>query len=174
MKITVEYLDIYSGIVRALTNVNASGLWDDVGGMMDRATNDIFDSEGGAWGVEKWLPLSSKMYGKIRRGTDGKQYGFYNEGSRLLQASGKFRGSFRTIAKRPLSMSYGSNYRFNTSRGQVRADIIPYAGRGQIKARDASPNIESGRFRAELGKIETRFITAIIAKAAASAGKVRT
>lgn len=168
-KLTIKYFDIYKGIINQLTNV--SKLWREVTPMMDRATNDLFDNQGGTWGIKAWVPLSSKMYGKVRVGTDGKTYGFYNEGSRLLQASGGYRDSFRKISQRPLRMVYGSNYRFKG--GAVSGDVIPFAGRGAAAPRFPQPDVESGRFRSELARIEQRFLEDVITRSIVEAAEVR-
>lgn len=162
MKIDITFRDIFPYLVQQLTNVNQSGLWRMVTPMMDRATADIFDNQGGTWGRQKWLPISKKLYGKIRKGTDGRAHGLYSEASRPLQASGKYRASFRRISARPLSMTYGSNYRFAGKSG----DILPHAGRG---GRFPLPNPESGRFKAELGMVEDAFLIKTIALSVAQA-----
>jgi phage gpG-like protein len=74
---------------------NTTQFFTDLGAMIDRDTQLTFGLSGARSGMPKWQPISAKLFGKRRPGTDGAKSRRYDEASKPLLASGLFQKSFR-------------------------------------------------------------------------------
>ncbi len=140
-------------LVTRLSNGTVSGLWDAITAWLTAIKDKLFDEQGGSYGRKKWPPISPTLYGKLRRGSDGNIHGRYSSGSLPLQASRKYRESFK-VKTSPKVMTYGSRHKL--------ADKIPYAGwnrkDGRYDPRYALPDMTDRRTTKELNQIVKKTI----------------
>lgn len=122
MNIHIEYNHAkYLGeLVRYTSNAKKSGLWKRISSHLKTVVNMLFDQQGGDYGRAKWPAIDPSMYGKRRYGSDGTAQGTYAPGTKPLQASGKYKKSFKLIEQTPVFMQWGSDH--------PKADRIPYGG----------------------------------------------
>ena len=127
-----------------LVNSKDNGLYDKIAAMNKRIVNDIFDRQGGVYGVKEWPRLDPKNIGKKRYSSYGNLVGRYTAGSLPLQASKRFKRSHVKLAEGNKKMVFGSNFEDN------RVTNIINAGRGQ---RQTMPDVNSAQYQAELSKV---------------------
>jgi hypothetical protein len=123
----VESKDLGTVLARGLMQPinNARYFFLTLGQMIDQDVNLTFRLKGARSGYPKWIdynrgkgvgykgPNSTTRYPsgawKRRRGTDDAKRRQYNETSQMLQASGQFRKSFKTLRVTKDYLLYGSN-----------------------------------------------------------------
>ena len=136
--------------VRQLSNGIQSGLWEKVATWLDGIKEAMFNKLGGLYGRDRWPKIAPTMWGKLRRGSDGRVYGRYSGASRPLQASGKYRKSF-SAKMSPRILTYGS--RLTRKMGTK----IPYGGwnrkDGNYSPRYALPDMLNRQTQKELHRI---------------------
>jgi hypothetical protein len=160
-----------SRLMGGISNGINSGLWGRISYWMLHLVLGMFSSKGGAYGRKTWPAISPSLYGRIREGSMGGTFGVYGSDSQPLQASGRYKASFKTIRQSPTMLKWGSNHK--------KADRIPYGGwnqgknnkRARYTPRYAMPDAKDGRFQKELVQQERDWLDAVVKQAILEGGR---